>query len=134
MAKARNTAFFCKECGYESAKWLGLVKADQDACEPHRVDFGRSSVFMRDKSRHDPQRDRARKAGCGDHRLDPDNVPGRYLVGTWKREPGPGIDKSPDADRKGIRDHDLYRRPCDERGRCRGTACAGTYGGYGPLL
>ena len=23
MAKARNTAFFCKECGYESAKWLG---------------------------------------------------------------------------------------------------------------
>ncbi len=26
--------------------------------------------FMRDKSRHDPQRDRARKAGCGDHRLD----------------------------------------------------------------
>ena len=55
-------------------------------------------------------------------------------VGTWKREPGPGIDKSPDADRKGIRDHDLYRRPCDERGRCRGTACAGTYGGYGSLL
>ena len=23
MAKARSTAFFCKECGYESAKWLG---------------------------------------------------------------------------------------------------------------
>lgn len=23
MAKARTTAFFCKECGYESAKWLG---------------------------------------------------------------------------------------------------------------
>ena len=23
MAKAKNTAFFCKECGYESAKWLG---------------------------------------------------------------------------------------------------------------
>ncbi len=23
MAKARNTAFFCKECGYESAKWMG---------------------------------------------------------------------------------------------------------------
>ena len=22
---------------------------------------------------------------CGDHRLDPNNVPGRYLVGTWKR-------------------------------------------------
>lgn len=23
MAKAKGTAFFCKECGYESAKWLG---------------------------------------------------------------------------------------------------------------
>ncbi|WP_124067547.1 DNA repair protein RadA [Clostridium sp. E02] len=23
MAKAKTTAFFCKECGYESAKWLG---------------------------------------------------------------------------------------------------------------
>ena len=23
MAKAKNTAFFCKECGYESAKWMG---------------------------------------------------------------------------------------------------------------
>ena len=23
MAKAKNTAFFCKECGYESAKWSG---------------------------------------------------------------------------------------------------------------
>lgn len=23
MAKSRNTAFFCKECGYESAKWMG---------------------------------------------------------------------------------------------------------------
>lgn len=23
MAKAKNTAFFCKECGYESAKWFG---------------------------------------------------------------------------------------------------------------
>ena len=23
MAKGKTTAFFCKECGYESAKWLG---------------------------------------------------------------------------------------------------------------
>lgn len=23
MAKGKNTAFFCKECGYESAKWMG---------------------------------------------------------------------------------------------------------------
>ena len=23
MAKARETQFFCKECGYESSKWLG---------------------------------------------------------------------------------------------------------------
>ena len=23
MAKAKNSAFFCKECGYESAKWMG---------------------------------------------------------------------------------------------------------------
>ncbi|MGN1187931.1 MAG: ATPase domain-containing protein, partial [Lachnospiraceae bacterium] len=23
MAKAKNTAFFCKECGFESSKWLG---------------------------------------------------------------------------------------------------------------
>lgn len=27
MAKARNTAFFCKECGYESAKWMGRCPA-----------------------------------------------------------------------------------------------------------
>ena len=23
MAKGKSTAFFCKECGYESAKWMG---------------------------------------------------------------------------------------------------------------
>ena len=23
MAKAKTTAFFCKECGYESSKWMG---------------------------------------------------------------------------------------------------------------
>ena len=23
MMKAKQTAFFCKECGYESAKWMG---------------------------------------------------------------------------------------------------------------
>lgn len=27
MAKARTTAFFCKECGYESAKWMGQCPA-----------------------------------------------------------------------------------------------------------
>ncbi|MCM1307876.1 MAG: DNA repair protein RadA [Butyrivibrio sp.] len=27
MAKAKNTAFFCKECGYESAKWMGQCPA-----------------------------------------------------------------------------------------------------------
>lgn len=27
MAKARNTAFFCKECGYESVKWFGQCPA-----------------------------------------------------------------------------------------------------------
>ena len=27
MAKARNTAFFCKECGFESARWLGQCPA-----------------------------------------------------------------------------------------------------------
>ncbi|MCB7319541.1 DNA repair protein RadA [Lacrimispora sp. 210928-DFI.3.58] len=27
MAKARSTAFFCKECGYESAKWMGQCPA-----------------------------------------------------------------------------------------------------------
>lgn len=27
MAKARDTAFFCKECGYESAKWFGQCPA-----------------------------------------------------------------------------------------------------------
>ena len=27
MAKAKNTAFFCKECGYESAKWFGQCPA-----------------------------------------------------------------------------------------------------------
>lgn len=27
MAKAKATAFFCKECGYESAKWLGQCPA-----------------------------------------------------------------------------------------------------------
>ena len=23
MAKSKKTVFFCKECGYESSKWLG---------------------------------------------------------------------------------------------------------------
>ena len=27
MAKARNTVFFCSECGYESARWLGQCPA-----------------------------------------------------------------------------------------------------------
>ncbi|MBR3642195.1 MAG: DNA repair protein RadA, partial [Parasporobacterium sp.] len=27
MAKARETIFFCKECGYESAKWAGQCPA-----------------------------------------------------------------------------------------------------------
>ena len=27
MAKAKNTAFFCKECGYESVKWFGQCPA-----------------------------------------------------------------------------------------------------------
>lgn len=27
VAKAKNTVFFCKECGYESAKWLGQCPA-----------------------------------------------------------------------------------------------------------
>ncbi|MBD5158109.1 MAG: DNA repair protein RadA [Butyrivibrio sp.] len=27
MAKGKNTAFFCKECGYESAKWMGQCPA-----------------------------------------------------------------------------------------------------------
>ena len=27
MAKARTTVFFCKECGYESAKWMGQCPA-----------------------------------------------------------------------------------------------------------
>lgn len=27
MAKARTTAFFCKECGYESSKWMGQCPA-----------------------------------------------------------------------------------------------------------
>lgn len=27
MAKARTTAFFCKECGYESSKWMGQYPA-----------------------------------------------------------------------------------------------------------
>lgn len=27
MAKAKSTAFFCKECGYESSKWLGQCPA-----------------------------------------------------------------------------------------------------------
>ena len=27
MAKAKTTAFFCKECGYESAKWAGQCPA-----------------------------------------------------------------------------------------------------------
>ena len=27
MAKAKTTVFFCKECGYESAKWMGQCPA-----------------------------------------------------------------------------------------------------------
>ena len=27
MAKSKATAFFCKECGYESSKWMGQCPA-----------------------------------------------------------------------------------------------------------
>ena len=27
MAKAKKTAFFCQNCGYESAKWMGQCPA-----------------------------------------------------------------------------------------------------------
>ena len=27
MAKTKSTAFFCKECGYESSKWMGQCPA-----------------------------------------------------------------------------------------------------------
>ena len=27
MAKAKNSVFFCQECGYESAKWMGQCPA-----------------------------------------------------------------------------------------------------------
>lgn len=27
MAKSKNTAFFCSECGYESSKWYGQCPA-----------------------------------------------------------------------------------------------------------
>ena len=27
MAKAKTTAFFCSECGYESSKWMGQCPA-----------------------------------------------------------------------------------------------------------
>ena len=27
MAKAKSTAFYCKECGYESSKWMGQCPA-----------------------------------------------------------------------------------------------------------
>ena len=27
MAKGKSTVFFCKECGYESAKWMGQCPA-----------------------------------------------------------------------------------------------------------
>ena len=27
MAKAKTTVFFCKECGFESSKWLGQCPA-----------------------------------------------------------------------------------------------------------
>ena len=48
--------------------------------------------------------------------------------------PGPGIDECADADCKGNGDFDLYRRSCDERGRCGGTAYAGTYGRYSAIF
>ena len=27
MAKAKSTGFFCRECGYESSKWMGQCPA-----------------------------------------------------------------------------------------------------------
>ena len=47
MAKARESAFFCKECGYESAKWLGQCPACkewntlvEEPLEPKGKDLG----------------------------------------------------------------------------------------------
>ena len=224
MAKARNTAFFCKECGYESAKWLGqcpvckewntfveepvaqtkkapagqinAVGAGKTAVPVHISEIsleeqdrtptgfgeldrvlgsgivkgslvlvggdpgigkstlllqvcrnlagaGKRVLYISGEESLKQIKMRANRIGeiSGDllllcetnldtihsaiERAKPQIVviidsiqtmfTGRYLVGTWKREPGPGVDKSPDADRKGIRDHDLYRRPCDKR-------------------
>ena len=52
MAKKKTTAFFCKECGYESAKWLGQCPGckqwDTFVEEPiAKVSAGGSSVAVR---------------------------------------------------------------------------------------
>ena len=112
----------------------GIVKADQNARKPDRGDIRGSSVSVRNESRYDPRRHRARKAGYCDHRLDPDDVPGRYFLRTGQREPGPGVHEPSDADREGIRGDDLYCRTCDERGRGGRSPGAGTYGGRSPLF
>ncbi len=61
MAKARTTAFFCRECGYESAKWMGQCPACREwntfVEEPvGKKDAGGGSAKLRPAERAKPAR------------------------------------------------------------------------------
>ena len=54
MTKRRNTAFFCQECGYESAKWVGQCPACKSwntmVEEPVRVTRAGSGMSVKGSS------------------------------------------------------------------------------------
>ena len=61
MAKAKGTAFFCQNCGYESAKWMGQCPACREwntfAEEPLQVtkSGGKTTSVRRDPLAAIPQ-------------------------------------------------------------------------------
>ena len=63
---------------------------------------------------------------CRD-RFDPDHVYRSGGFRTGQCQPGKRVHRRPDAARKRTGCDSLYRRSCDERGCCGGTAYAGTY-------
>lgn len=81
MAKARNTAFFCKECGYESAKWLGQCPV----CKEWNT-FVQEPVAQTKKaySRTDPAGRSRKDGGPGPHLGDFFGGAGQDAYGLWR--------------------------------------------------
>ena len=60
MAKGRTSVFFCQECGYESAKWMGQCPA----CKEWNT-FVEEKIDKKSVSSSGKMRAEAKEAKCG---------------------------------------------------------------------